>query len=116
MTKTTIDPALARQLVVALNAHERAKSASEPEDNPFAKQALEDMATAGLLKSADKHPALNMAPKGGLGADMELARNEGLVQAKDRTSTRRKAEARARVARKQQMDKIAEAPVIPDKA
>lgn len=117
MTKTTIDPALARQLVVALNAHERAKSVpTEAEDNPFANQALEDMATAGLLKSADKHPALNMAPKGGLGADMELARNEGLVQAKDRTSTRRKAEARARMARKQQMDKIAEAPVIPDQA
>lgn len=114
MTETMTQEAVTR-LAAALTAHERAKSTPpKPEDNPFAGHNLASMATAGLLKSADQHPALNMAPKGGLGYDMEVARHEALGVARADKSAKRMAVARARAARKDQFDKIVASPVQPD--
>ena len=97
MTKTT--ESLVERLTAALEQHKRVK-VDRPEDNPFANRDLKEMATAGLLKSADTHPARNMAVVDDLGDDaghnLEQARIEGLAEAKVDKSLKRKATARAR--------------------
>jgi len=111
-TKTLTDKAVDR-LAAALDAHERAKVA-RPEENPFHEHDLKAMATAGLRSSADRHPARNMAPTGDLGYEMEAARFQVQQEAKADRSARRMAVARARAARKLELDEIADSPVRPD--
>lgn len=112
MTKTITDEGIQR-LAVALKAHERAKTVRKPEDNPFHQHDLKQMANAGLLKGADKHPARSMAPQGGLGYDLEEARIQGLEADKADKSAKRMAAARARAERKEALDAIADSPVQP---
>ena len=113
MTDTKV--ALQRALAARLNAHERAKSESKPEDNPFANHDLKQL-THGLRKGGDNHPAKHMAEAGEIGYEMEVARNAALREGKADTGAKRKAQARARAARKVQFDKIVESPTIPSKA
>ena len=112
MTTTTID--LKKALVAALDEHERAKRVSSPEDNPLVNHDLEQLAHgAGISKGADLFPAKNVAEQGGLGYDMEVARNESLRTGKADKSAKRMAQARARAARKVEFDKIADSPTRP---
>lgn len=115
MTSTTTNASVER-LAAALNAHAKAKVA-RPDDHPFAEHTLEQMGSAGLVSMQDKVPALNMAakaPDSPLAYDMEVARFETEQAAKADNSNKRKAAARARAARKMQMDKIAASPERPD--
>lgn len=113
MTKTVTNDVVER-LAAALNAHERAKSERKAEDNPFHDHDLKQMTGAGLRSAQDKRPAMNMAPAGGVGFDMEQARFEVEQAHKADTSAKRKAAARARAARKVELDKIADSPVRPN--
>lgn len=113
MTTTTTTNDLVERLTAALNAHERAKTERKPDDNPFHQHDLKQMATAGLLKSADRHPARSMASCE-LGFALESSRIQVLSEAKADKSARRMAVARARAARKQQFDAITASPVRPD--
>lgn len=111
----TQDITLVTKLLAVLNEHEQAKLAT-PEDNPFHERDLKDMTNnAGLLKSADKHPARNVAPESALGYEMEAARFTGLQEEKADKSAKRMAAHRARAARKVAFDEIANKPVIPSK-
>jgi hypothetical protein len=112
MTKTMTEEAVAR-LAAALDAHERAKTERKPEDNPFHDHDLKQMASAGLRSAQDKQPARNMAAAGGTGLAMEEARFEVEKAHKADKSAKRMAAARARAARKVELDKIADSPVRP---
>lgn len=112
MTSTTTNTSVER-LAAALTAHSKAKVA-RPDDHPFAEHTLEQMGGAGLVSMQDKMPALNMAPKSPMAYDMEVARFETEQAVKADSSNKRKAAARARAARKMQMDKIADSPERPD--
>lgn len=117
--KTTIEGDVMQRLAAALDAREKAKSVTKPEDNPFVEHDLKQMASAGLLKSADKFPAVNMAAKAPgepLAYDLEASRIEVMNEDKADKSAKRMAAARARAARKVELDKIADLPVIPSRA
>lgn len=115
----TTNRSLVDRLAAALEEHKRAK-VYRPEDNPFVSHDVASMATAGLLKASDKHPARNMAQvdRDGdtMGHELEEARFEGLAQAKTDKSLKRKATARARAARKLAFDEIVNSPSQPDEA
>lgn len=106
---------LTEALVIALNANEREKVHSKPEDNPYHSHDLKAL-TAGVRKSMDNHPARQMAGQGEIGYEMEVARNAALREGKADTGAKRKAQARARAARKVEFDKIADSPVRPSAA
>lgn len=112
-TKTETEASVSR-LAAALKAHERAKTERRPEDNPFAEHDLKQMGSAGLRRSADRFPAQNMAVHEGVGREMELARFETQQEVKSEKTAKRKAQARARAARKAEFDKIASSPVAPN--
>lgn len=115
MTKT-IETTLADRLTAALDRHARAKLA-RPEDNPFHDRDLTQLQHVGLV-GADRHPAVNMvtkAPDMVLAHDLEEARTAANTEAKADKSARRMADARARRARKEQFDKIANSPTQPSK-
>lgn len=112
-TKTMTEEAVAR-LAAALIAHERAKTERKPEDNPFHDHDLKQMVGAGMRTAQDKHPAKNMATVGGAGYAMEEARFEAERDDKADKSAKRMASARARAARKVELDLIADSPVQPN--
>lgn len=110
---TKIDVARLAKIVGVLDDREAAKVASTPEDNPFHKATLDDVA------GRQEHPALNMAakaPDNPLAYDMEVARFEAAAKGKVDRSAKRMAQAKARAERKMAFDKIAESPVRPNKA
>lgn len=113
MSKTKIDSPVVSKIIAALYEHDRIRKAT-PEDNPFDGRPLKDMVqNAGILKSADKHPAKSMAPENPVGYDMEAARFEALEAEKVDKSQQRKAVARQRQARKMNFDDLANSSVTP---
>lgn len=108
MTKTSTE-----MLAAALEAHSRAKVA-RPEDNPFKDHDLQQMGSAGLKSMQDRMPALNVAAKSAMAYEMEVARFEVEQEVKADNSAKRMAAARARAARKVELDKLADSPARPD--
>lgn len=108
-------------LVAALNEREQAKSVSSPEDNPFAKATLADIA------GRQEFPAINMVTKvkttgenkdvedeaDSVAYHMEAARFEARAKGRADKSAKRMAQAKARAQRKVEFDKIANSKVKP---
>lgn len=117
MSNKTIEE-LAYALTVALNSHERAKQVYVPEENPFANHDLTAMTKAGLRKSADNYPAINMASVRNpmLGIDLEMARNAAMEEGRADTGAKRKAMRLARQQKLSQITKVDESSVVPSKA
>lgn len=101
-------------LVARFAADERALRHYEPDENPFANHDVKAMTNAGLLKQADRVPALDLTSKFGMAADMEIARRERQDEARTDLSAKRMQQARARAERKVMFDKIADSPVVPN--
>lgn len=106
---------LVTALTVALRTHERAKTVYDPDENPFAGQDLTGMTKAGLRKSSDNYPAINMASVRNpmMGLELEEARNAAIEEGRADTGAKRHAATRARDQRRAQIDKIADLPVVP---
>lgn len=104
---------LVKVLAGVVNAHERAKTDYDPEQNPFANHDLKRMASAGMRKSADTVPAVNMAAKDEpmLGTALEEARHTVIAEARADKSAKRMAQHKARAERKVEFDRLADAPV-----
>lgn len=114
-------------LLAALTEREQAKTASDPEDNPFANHTLKDL-SHGLMKGADNTPAINMATKVKVTGEnrdveeiedspafqMEAARFETAREGRADKSARRMAQAKARAERKVEFDRIASARFTPN--
>jgi hypothetical protein len=101
------------RILGVLDDREAAKVASTPEDNPFHKASLIDVA------GRQEIPALNMAakaPDNPLAYDMEAARFAAAAEGKVDRSAKRMAQAKARAERKVEFDKIAEQPKRVDQA
>lgn len=113
MNKTINELAMA--LTVALSAHERAKTVYTPEENPFANHDLTAMTKAGLRKSSENYPAINMASVRNpmMGIDLEEARNAAIEEGRADTGAKRKAMRLARQQRLSQISKVDESPVVP---
>lgn len=114
-TKTINDVRLA--LTAALNEAQQAKP-YDGATNPLAHLELVDLVHGkGILKAADHMPAVNMNAKldgkSQIAATTEAARKAGLAAGREDRSNRRMAAARARAARKAQIDAIADSPVVP---
>lgn len=111
MQKSTKE--VAHRLALALA--ERAKvTTPKAEENPFADKDVSDLLFgAGILSSADQHPALDMTPKGGW--RMEQTRKAGLTAGKADKSAKRMRANRSRAERKAQFDALAQSPVMPDR-
>jgi hypothetical protein len=117
MSKTMTE--LTALLAVALAERQAAKPYNA-EDNPLAHLTVRELAFGrGIRKTADHHPAVNMATKlngtSVLAVEIEQARRDGLDAGRNDTGMRRHAAARARAARKAQYDKLAASPTVPSK-
>lgn len=112
MNRTSTDSTT--RLAAALASHQRAKSERKPEDNPFYNHTLSDMLKAGIRKSSEHYPAVNMTMRSLAGTELENARRKSMAEGKTDTSLKRKAAARARAARKAAFDEIIASPKQPD--
>lgn len=114
MSKTIIND-LTTALTVAIKSHERAKTVYQRDENPFANHDLTAMTKAGLRKSSDNYPAINMAATRNpmLGIDLEEARNAAIEEGRADTGAKRKAMRLARQQRLSQINKVDESPVVP---
>lgn len=101
---------LREMLAAALEERQAATATTSPEAGDVT--ALHG--GRGLHAAHDRHPAVSMAPRSSAGAAMEAARLEGLRAGRADRSARRMAAARARAARKAQLDAVAASPVVPD--
>lgn len=102
-------------LAAALNEREAAKSASVPEDNPYANHTLKDL-SHGMRSSADNFPAVNMVAKSGTPAALELEGSRFAVaeEGKQDKSAKRMAVAKQRQDRRSEFEKIAKIKTEPD--
>lgn len=112
--QTTIQ--IQQRIAAALDERARAKPV-RAEDNPLGNHDLKRLTQGkGVRTGADQIPAQNMAEHGGLALDMEEARVAGLKDGRADKSAQRMRAARARAARKVQIDQIATKPVQPSAA
>ena len=101
MTKT-IDNTLGARLAAALNLRARATE-YVPDDNPFAGKSVDDLA------SGAGYPAVNMAEKtsgAAMAQALEEARTGEMRKAKDVTAAKRKAQQRAREAKRLAFEEV----------
>jgi hypothetical protein len=118
---TTPDLTEVRTILAAALDERRVAKPRKSEDNPLAKHTVRELAQGkGVRVWADQLPALSMAAKTdgsptNVAVEIEQARRAGLTDGHNDKSARRMAAQRARVARKNQIDALANAPVIPDK-
>jgi hypothetical protein len=114
MTTKTIQSSFGARIAAHVDLKSKA-APYEPQSNPFANHTLEQLSHGtGIMKSADQHPARNMAPHGGVGFELESTRIQGLNEGKVDKSAKRMAAMRTRAAKKAEFDRIAESEVKPD--
>lgn len=112
---------LATRLAIALDMRQKAKIHTRPEENPLAQHSLDEVVQgAGIGKSADRIPAVNVAAtpvKGlaqGAALALEASRFETNKAGRDAKAARRQAAARARAKRKLEVDALVNSDVRPN--
>lgn len=117
MTKTIDTTNLGVRLAAIIDLKE-CPAPYEPETNPLNSATVDDVKHgAGILKSADMIPALNMAAKWptGVSFEMEADRAATRESAKADKSAKRMARARAQAQKKAEFDRIVDLDVRPDR-
>lgn len=115
MTKTIEQ--IRATLAVAIDETRKAEE-YRAADNPLAHLDVRDLVQGkGVRTHADQAPALNMNAKldseSTVALNIEHVRRAGLADGRQDKSARRMAAARARAARKAQIDALADAPIVP---